>query len=561
MIVPRRSTTDDAVSRRRFLTLAAATAASAALAACSTGGSPTATPTTVAPTATTAASPTATPATTGSATAGTPAAAAGASSVANTLAPDASPQFRVVAERVMAAMRAAKVPGVSLGIFADGREEYATFGIASVETKQPVTPDTLFQIGSLTKTYTGTATMRLVSQGKIDLDKLVRTYVPDLQLMDPDAAAKVTVRNLLTHTGGWYGDAFFDTGSGDDALARWVTEKLPTFLQLFPVGEYFSYNNAGFSLAGRVIENVMGKPYRAAMGDLVLGPLGLMGTTYVPDEAMQRPYAVGHAEGAGGDVQVLKPLVLPRNVDPAGGIYSTAREQIHYARFHLSDGTANGARIMPAETLKLMQTPQKDIPGQSLKIGMNWIVQPLPGLTLIAHPGDTFGQHTEFVIVPDKGFAFVLLTNAVKGAVAAQSVLLEALGQYFGIGPAAMRAMGTTMASPSASATAIPTVALPPDKLAQYAGRYEIPTATLTLRSENGALTAHADTHTLPGQIVPSIMQDDVPKDARIAFLKDDLGLFVGTKPEDAVAIPFIRKPDGAVGYLSAGLRLVPKVG
>jgi CubicO group peptidase (beta-lactamase class C family) len=142
-----------------------------------------------------------------------------------TIAPNASSRFRAVAERLLAAMAEHQVPGAALGILADGREEHAVFGVASLETNAPVTAETRFQIGSLGKTYTGTAIMRLVDQGRCDLDATVRTYLPDLQLMDADVAARVTVRHLLTHTGDWWAEDTSDTGTGDDAISRYVQER------------------------------------------------------------------------------------------------------------------------------------------------------------------------------------------------------------------------------------------------------------------------------------------------------------------------------------------------
>jgi CubicO group peptidase (beta-lactamase class C family) len=143
-----------------------------------------------------------------------------AAAIPHTIASDASSAFRAVAERLLAAMAEHQVPGAALGILANGREEHAVFGVASIETKAPVTADTRFQIGSLSKTFTGTAVMRLIDQGKLDLYAPVRTYLPDLRLMDQDVAARAMVRNLLTHTGGWWGDDAFDTGDANDAIAR-----------------------------------------------------------------------------------------------------------------------------------------------------------------------------------------------------------------------------------------------------------------------------------------------------------------------------------------------------
>src|SRR5687767_1537444 len=114
------------------------------------------------------------------------------------------------------------VPGVSVGILHDGDEVSAGFGVTNIEHPQQVDEGTLFQIGSTTKTFTATVMMRLVEEGKVDLDKPVVTYLPKFRLADEDAARRATVQHLLTHTGGWLGDYFDDFGRGDDALRRVV---------------------------------------------------------------------------------------------------------------------------------------------------------------------------------------------------------------------------------------------------------------------------------------------------------------------------------------------------
>src|SRR5690242_6920356 len=168
----------------------------------------------------------------------------------STLAADASPQFRAVVEALTAAMQAHQVPGAAIGLLAGDREEHATVGLASLSSLRPVTPETLFQIGSLAKTYTATAIWRLIDEGALALDKPVRTWIPDLTLMDEAVAAKVTIGNLLDHSGGFYGDEGFETGDDDEAIARYVADRLSQLPQVFPLGAFFSYNNAGFTLLG-----------------------------------------------------------------------------------------------------------------------------------------------------------------------------------------------------------------------------------------------------------------------------------------------------------------------
>src|SRR5689334_22637608 len=136
-----------------------------------------------------------------------------------------------------------EVPGVAVGIVHDGEEHYAYAGVTNVENPLPVDESTVFQFGSTGKTYTATAVMRLVEQGKVDLDAPVRTYVPELRLKDEDVAAKVTVLQLLNHTAGWSGDFMDDMGNGDDALEKFVAA-MEFIEQVTPLGATVSYNNA-----------------------------------------------------------------------------------------------------------------------------------------------------------------------------------------------------------------------------------------------------------------------------------------------------------------------------
>src|SRR4051794_2505005 len=174
-----------------------------------------------------------------------------------------------------------EVPGVSVGVLVDGEEHYAYSGVTSIENPLPVDETTLFQFGSTGKTYTATAILRLVDQGLVDLSAPVRTYVPELRLKDESVAEKVTVLQLLNHTSGWEGDYEKNTGTGDDALARYVAG-MGDIEQVTPLGAEVSYNNAALSLAGYVIEKVTGRTYEQAIGELLLDPIGMSHTYFFP---------------------------------------------------------------------------------------------------------------------------------------------------------------------------------------------------------------------------------------------------------------------------------------
>ena len=190
-----------------------------------------------------------------------------------------------------------EVPGASVGVLIDGVEHYAYAGVTSVENPLEVDETTLFQFGSTGKTYTATAIMRLVEQGKVDLHAPVRTYVPELRLKDEGVASSVTVLQLLNHTAGWDGDLMTDTGTGDDALAKYVA-LMADIEQVTPLGETVSYNNASLSLAGLIIEKVTGTTFERAIGDLLLDPLGMSSTLFFAGDVITRRFAVGHNKSA-----------------------------------------------------------------------------------------------------------------------------------------------------------------------------------------------------------------------------------------------------------------------
>jgi CubicO group peptidase (beta-lactamase class C family) len=136
------------------------------------------------------------------------------------------------------------IPGVAVGVWADGQEVYACHGVTSIDNPLPVDRDTLYVLGSVTKTVTATTLMRLVADGRVDLDAPVRRYVPDLVLKDEQTAAQITVLNLLNHTSGLDWGFTSDTGEGDDALAGYVA-KMAELKLIAPPSTRASYSQAG----------------------------------------------------------------------------------------------------------------------------------------------------------------------------------------------------------------------------------------------------------------------------------------------------------------------------
>lgn len=369
------------------------------------------------------------------------------------------------------------VPGVSIGLLYDGVEQYAFHGVTSLENPLPVNADTLFQFGSTGKTFTATAMLRLVDQGLVDLDAPVRTYVPELKLKDESVAEAVTVLQLFNHTAGWSGDLMDNTGDGDDALAKYV-DRMATIEQVSPLGETVSYNNASLSLAGRVIEKVTGQTFEQAIRELLLDPLDLEHSFFFPSEVMTRRFAVGHNQKPDGSIAVARNWALPRAAAPAGGISANAADQIAWAKFHLGDGLApDGKRLLSSELLARMQKPSVDMAGSALgdAVGISWLLKDVGGVRLVSHGGTTNGQHSTFVMVPERGFAFISMTNCgPNGPQLNDAVLAWALETYLGIKEEQPEPLHLTAA-----------------ELAPYTGTYETIAATVDIEADDGRLLLH----------------------------------------------------------------------
>src|SRR5580700_3452135 len=258
------------------------------------------------------------------------------------------------------------IPGVAAGVWADGQEVYACHGVTSVANPLPVDQSTLFLLASITKTYTATALMCLVAAGQVDLDAPVRRYVPELVLADERTAAEITVLNLLNHTAGLGWGVIADTGEGDDALARYVA-KMAGLELIGPPGARASYSQAGFNLAGRIVEHVTGLTYERAVASLVLEPLGMAHSFFARDDIMTHRYVVGHNRDEDGKLSIARMWRRSRGDNPGGGIASSAADQLRWARFHLGDGRApGGAPVLPAEMLRRMREPTAALRGSKL---------------------------------------------------------------------------------------------------------------------------------------------------------------------------------------------------
>ncbi len=446
--------------------------------------------------------------------------------------------FALLSEFTRQEMDRLQVPGVSIGVHYQGQDYTAGFGITNLNHPLPVTEDTLFQIGSTSKTACATTAMRLVEQGKLDLDTPIRTYLPDLKLADEPTAAAVTLRHLFNHTGGWDGDYFENTGAGDDALEKMVGN-LAHLVQTTRLGEVFSYNNAGFYLAGRVIEVVTGKPYESVARELVLDPLGMKRSFFFAREVITDRVVVGHRVGEAGP-EVQREWELPRAANAAGGITSTSGDQLRYACFHMGDGTAaDGTRLLSKESLALMQTPTAPAGNGIAALGITWMLRDVGDLRVVQHGGATNCQISAFQMAPARRFAITVLTNADKGGELNRNVTNWALQHYLGV------------EDPKREAAEVSA-----DALSEFVGKYTKLGTDVEIAIKDGGLQ---------GQIIPKggfptkdTPAPPTPPPFPVGFI-DRSNLVVTDGPMRDMAIDVLRGPDERITFLRVGYRVLKR--
>jgi len=444
----------------------------------------------------------------------------------------ANTRFEPLVSLTEARMKEFGVPGVALAIISGSEVTIRGLGVTNVEDPLPVTEHTVFPIASISKTFAATAMMRLVEQGKIQLRAPVRTYLPDFRVRDEAVSRDVTVWHLLTHLGGWEGQVS-GPERGTETLKNFVAS-IADLMQVAPPGKAWSYNNAGFSIAGRVIETVTGTPINRAIGDLVFKPLGLEHAGTTAGDFMVNRFAAGHTS-RDGKTTLQRPF-SPSTSVTAGGVGLCITDLVAYARFHMGDGTAaSGERVLTHESLEQMRTPQAHKQGTDDDIGLAWHIRQVGSIRTFGH-GGTLGGHVLLLeIVPERNFAIAILTNASTGWRLIQDVEREALKSYLDSSYSVNQAIahrGLVETIPS-----FKPLDSQPD-LTPYVGTYRRPNNSYVVTVEGGRLLV---------QDRPN--SGGIDSGYSVAFYGPDrVGVMEG--PDRGQSIEFVRDDDGRVKWV-----------
>lgn len=319
------------------------------------------------------------------------------------------------------------VPGASAAIADGDSVTVASAGVINTRSGVEVTPDTVFMIQSITKLITATLILQLVDENLVGLDDPIIRHLPQFRTRDRGVSKLITVRHLLTHTGGFDGDLFGATTSGSDALERFVADLVPGARQHSRPGERFSYCNAGFGVLGRVVEVVRGASYEQVLRDRLAEPLKMDDVAFSADQALAFRTAIGHVgDGPGSPQRPLRHWAVMPPSNPAAGnqLAMSAPALLAFAQLHLRDGmTLDGKALLSPASARLMRETQVDHPvsmGNHSCHGLGWWLE---RGTLVEHGGGSAGTATMLRMSPRNKIAAVVLTNGEHGGAMIEELL------------------------------------------------------------------------------------------------------------------------------------------
>jgi CubicO group peptidase (beta-lactamase class C family) len=290
--------------------------------------------------------------------------------------------------------------------------------------------------------WTATLVLQLVDEGLVDLDASVQTYLPTFRTADEAASGRITVRHLLTHTGGFEGDLWAPTTAGDDALERFVEDLVPHAEQRTRPGEMYSYCSAGMGVLGRLIEVERGTTYETALRHHLADPLGAHELAFSADQALWFRTAIGHARPTPhATQQPLKSWAILPPSNPAAGnqLAMSARALLALGRMHVADGEAvDGTRVLSSVAVQMMRQRYVDHPaaiGSPSSQGLGWFLPNRPGL--VEHGGDSIGVASLLRLAPERGVAVAILTNGGDAGRMINAVVDPLLQDLAGVEPTA----------------------------------------------------------------------------------------------------------------------------
>src|SRR6266508_1113546 len=396
--------------------------------------------------------------------------------------------------RLDEAARRHDVPGAVVAVGYESELAEAATGVVNRHTGVATTPESVFQFGSATKVWPTALFMQLVDECLGELDQPARRSLPGFAVVDPEATETVTVRQLLSHTGGFDGDLFEDTGRGDDALDRFLAYLPGNASQVHPPGAMFSYCNAGFCVLGALVSRLRGGTWESVLRERLIEPLGAQHMALLAEEAILFRAAAGHIKQAGSDEYTVFPRwQMPRSNAPAG------------------------VRLLSGDAIAAMRSPQVALPGVPLRgaghWGLGFMLFDWDGTPAIGHDGGTLGQSAMWRVMPDRQLVVAATANGGAAPAFFDDLLDPIVGELTGV---TVPLRPVPPSEPARSAVPIPQA---------YAGRYAYPMVTYDVALADGGVDITATPQGLAAQAgMPTKTDRYVPLAG---------GTFIAAEPED----------------------------
>ena len=452
-------------------------------------------------------------------------------------APEASAELAAFVDGLAHALiRDKDLPGLTIGIVSpDAAPLVKGYGLADVEAGKPVDGgETLFRIGSVSKTFTWTAVMMLIERGMLDPDADINTYLKQVRI-DEAFDAPVTMHHLMSHRAGFEDTFAVFTVADDDPRSRSELLALHQPRRVFPPGARTSYSNWGAALAAQVVEDVAGVPYDTFLYEEILAPLGMDSTTIEAPSRMPAPLKARLAKGyefAQGSHVEGKPMQIGAYA-PAGAMASTAADMTRWMRFHLNGGELDGVRLLGAKSHTLMRSRVFNDRPDAADVAHGFQSRPHRGIQTLGHGGATALYRTQMVLAPELGLGIFVAQNTSRGGYAALSTIADLVVERFAPDAAARE--------PTASERA---------PVAEYLGRYRnnrrsFSTFSAAFSTDESIVVAGGDGGALivtandqVRRFVPVAAATDLfeaDTGARLMFQRDDAGRVVAVSDHSGV--------------------------
>lgn len=391
---------------------------------------------------------------------------------------DAIIQFR---EIVQEELEKGILTGVSVALVDDQRVVLVDgFGMADKQRQIPADATTIYRVGSISKLFTAMSVMRMVEDGKLDLDAPITNYLPDFRIANPFANAKaITLRQLMCHRSGLVRESpiggYFDP---HEPTVEASIGSLAGCALVNPPDKKTRYSNIGVTVVGHIVAAAANQEFAQYQQENIFKPLGMKQSAWQMSDPLREKLAAGYmrvADKRGGFYHMQAPTFELGTI-PAGNLYSNARDMSRFASMVMAEGKAGEQQLVQADTLQSMFEPQ--LTDDATGFGLGFYVGTFADHKVVRHTGAVYGFSCSIVVLPEPGVAAIVLANEdiVSGPVlkiseAGLALLLEAK-------------TGQAISTPPK------TISLDQEQLAKFVGHYESPTYWAEINIDDGALTA-----------------------------------------------------------------------